>query len=109
MDRYKLPFPLVNANVIVSSDETFSLVLGGWTASEVEEDYQIHVQRIRLQQISGVPAKKFKRRLSEKILIFTIENGFEEFLCPSLSPALLPNCAFNTLLLRGRDVLFRNF
>ena len=107
MDRYKLPFPLVNANVIVSSDETFSLVLGGWTASEVEEDYQIHVQRIRLQQMSGVPAKKFKRRLSEKILIFTIESGFEEFLCPSLSPT----CGFmvSTQLLKGRDVLFRNF
>ena len=108
MDRYKLPFPLVNANVIVSSDETFSLVFGGWTASEVEEDYHIHVQRIRLQQISGVPAKKFKRRLSEKILIFTIENGFEEFLCPSLSPRCGLKPA-STQLLKGRDVLFRNF
>ena len=108
MDRYKLPFPLVNANVIVSSDETFSLVFGGWTAIEVEEDYQIHVQRTRLQQISGVPAKKFKRRLSEKILIFTIENGFEEFLCPSLSQTCGLKPA-STQLLKGRDVLFRIF
>ena len=104
MDRYKLPFPLVNANVIVSSDETFALVIGGWTASEVEEDYQIHVQRIR----AGVPVKKFKRRLSEKILMFTIENGFKELFCPSL----LPSCGLkpaSTQLLKGRDLLFRNF
>ena len=55
ISKHQLPYPLVNATVIVSKDETFSLIVGGW--KKVENDN--------------------KRILSGEALVFTLEHGFK--------------------------------
>ena len=54
--RYELPYPLVNATVVVSNDETFALIVGGWKQEEHGKD--------------KVAAKEF--------IVFTLEDGFKK-------------------------------
>ena len=54
--RYELPYPLVNATVVVSNDETFSLIVGGWK-----------------QEAHG----KIKTTATE-FIVFTLEDGFKK-------------------------------
>ena len=77
-NQHQLPFPLVNATVIVSTDETFAVITGGW--KDISNDYH------------GGP----NRALSNETLVFTMERGFK---------VLSQKVELKSL--RGRDVSFR--
>ena len=79
-NQHHLPYPLVNATVIVSTDETFAVITGGW------------------KDLSNDTFEGSARILSYETLIFTIDGGFKRWRLPQDDQ--IPS-------LKGRDAIFR--
>ena len=55
--RYELPYPLVNSTVVISNDEAFALILGGWRP---QDNVKVAVR---------------------EMIVFTLEEGFKSLPC----------------------------